>query len=823
MVISAVLLSAGLLFSAPEVSEENQLSLNDLLSVQLETGSFLELDLKNSPMSMTLIPKDQINNSGARHLSELLEIYVPGFQYMANKWNGYVWGMRGVTGDKNDKIIVLVNGRKMNMQSFHGFAQEYTLGLLGDIERVEVLRGPAGLVYGSGAIAGVVNIVTKKGEDTESFASIKVENNLSNGFYAKNFEGAFYGNPDDDHHLAVHIGMRESEGYGENVARQFGVYENAQGVENGNVSTNPELPGTDKLAAPSGGTPTGGSPWATPGNYLASLDYSVGDFRLYVRGTRQVDEMAPYFYPGPWRADPDAEEGDSKFIRGQEYILGTAGPTSTERAYHHEGWLPHPRTHIRDNILAQTEYQFEVGEDKVVLDAAFMGTSNRLVNQAEFGVEESNIYTVGERHYEIGSRYLLKSIEDLQLAFGAQYQLYQIGEDMGGVNQVGGGDNQFIQNVDYHNIALFTEGFYEINEQLGIEAGVRYDLHTRTDGVFSPKAALIYQANDDHTIKFIVQSSSNNGDVLSYELSPGSSTFTPTRYENETVGPDASPEDLGLIIPEVSQAELHNIQPERSVSYEIATNHTLGDLSANTSVSYTQLSDLILYNSDLARPVNLGAYDAISIELDMNYNNEDLGLLLGANLAYQAPIDFSNSDLSVDLSPSKIIAPAYDEENPIYDTEKEIWVPNEIEGETQTFNQDVTAAQITADGWNFNSIHTLTTKYFADYKVFDYLTFHTNLRLFHGLRGRQVVHAQHEANNNRNINFLGIDQDIMAKWNMAFLFNFDDLQVGFYGYDLLAEDNNLHAARWQQMAAPQQAGVFTVDQRTYAIKVTQKF
>lgn len=103
------------------------------------------------------------------------------------------------------------------------------------------------------------------------------------------------------------------------------------------------------------------------------------------------------------------------------------------------------------------------------------------------------------------------------------------------------------------------------------------------------------------------------------------------------------------------------------------------------------------------------------------------------------------------------------------------------------------------------------------------MTFHTNLRLFHGLRGRQVVHAQHEANNNRNINFLGIDQDIMAKWNMAFLFNFDDLQVGFYGYDLLAEDNNLHAARWQQMAAPQQAGVFTVDQRTYAIKVTQKF
>ena len=64
--------------------------------------------------------KQRIENSGARHLSELLEIYVPGFQYMYNKWNGLIWGMRGVANDRNAKSIFLVNGHKLNSQSRDG-------------------------------------------------------------------------------------------------------------------------------------------------------------------------------------------------------------------------------------------------------------------------------------------------------------------------------------------------------------------------------------------------------------------------------------------------------------------------------------------------------------------------------------------------------------------------------------------------------------------------------------------------------------------------------------------------------------------------------
>ena len=63
----------------------DELSLGDILSLKITTGSFLDLDLSKSPLSMTIIDKEMVKTSGARNMSELLEIYVPGFIYNYNK------------------------------------------------------------------------------------------------------------------------------------------------------------------------------------------------------------------------------------------------------------------------------------------------------------------------------------------------------------------------------------------------------------------------------------------------------------------------------------------------------------------------------------------------------------------------------------------------------------------------------------------------------------------------------------------------------------------------------------------------------------------
>ena len=80
MKLRALILSFGFFSSFLVYSSE--LSLQELLEVNLSTGSFLEIDIQHSPINLTIIDEEKIRHSGARHLSELLEIYVPGFQYM---------------------------------------------------------------------------------------------------------------------------------------------------------------------------------------------------------------------------------------------------------------------------------------------------------------------------------------------------------------------------------------------------------------------------------------------------------------------------------------------------------------------------------------------------------------------------------------------------------------------------------------------------------------------------------------------------------------------------------------------------------------------
>lgn len=209
-------LSAGQIFllsvsAFPETPSEiiDELSLGELLAVELSSGSFLELDYKKSPVSMTIITSEMIKYSGARNMSELLEIFVPGFQYMYNKWNGTLWGMRGVANDRHTKLIYLVNGHKMNAQARDGFQGEVVLGLLNDIERVEVLRGPAGVIYGSGAIAGIVNVVTKKTGNKNA--------QVNTGFTTPReaeIDVTLFGSPSDNQKVSFSAGYHKSKGTG---------------------------------------------------------------------------------------------------------------------------------------------------------------------------------------------------------------------------------------------------------------------------------------------------------------------------------------------------------------------------------------------------------------------------------------------------------------------------------------------------------------------------------------------------------------------------------------------------------------------------------
>jgi outer membrane receptor for ferrienterochelin and colicin len=137
-----------------------KMDLEQLINVEISTASLTGSKTLDAPASITIIDKEQIKRSPARNLYDLLEVYVPGAQWV-NHHIGAHLGMRGLIADRNYKFLLLVNGVNMNQKAQNGATSELENWDLGDIEKIEVIRGSGSVTYGAGAIMGVINIITK--------------------------------------------------------------------------------------------------------------------------------------------------------------------------------------------------------------------------------------------------------------------------------------------------------------------------------------------------------------------------------------------------------------------------------------------------------------------------------------------------------------------------------------------------------------------------------------------------------------------------------------------------------------------------------------
>ncbi len=165
LLLCSVLLAA--LFCSRAHGQEDDLfdlSFEELLNVKITTGSLTDFTAKYSPSAITTIQREQIELSSTRNIAGLLEEHVPGMMLM-NHSEGDKIGIRGLIAAENYKLLLLVNGVNITNNFYEGAIMELDQWELGDIERIEVVRGPGSVTYGSGAIAGVINIITKSAKD----------------------------------------------------------------------------------------------------------------------------------------------------------------------------------------------------------------------------------------------------------------------------------------------------------------------------------------------------------------------------------------------------------------------------------------------------------------------------------------------------------------------------------------------------------------------------------------------------------------------------------------------------------------------------------
>jgi outer membrane receptor for ferrienterochelin and colicins len=161
--LSALVLSPVRAFAqdseAPPPTEE--ISLDTLVDIVV-TATLREQSTLDAPASIQVVNASEIRSRGYRNIKQVMND-VPGFNDVSDT-NEEIVSVRGVFTSTTNKVLFLVNGHRMNDLMLGRYNADQFLGME-SVERIEFIRGPASALYGSGALVGIVNIITKRGAD----------------------------------------------------------------------------------------------------------------------------------------------------------------------------------------------------------------------------------------------------------------------------------------------------------------------------------------------------------------------------------------------------------------------------------------------------------------------------------------------------------------------------------------------------------------------------------------------------------------------------------------------------------------------------------
>jgi len=143
-------------------------SLEQLMNVSVEVTSAgrKAQKLEDTATAIHVITQEDIRRSGMTSIPELLRM-VPGLQVAQINGNTPAIGSRGFNQRYSNKLLVLLDGRTLYTPTFSGVYWDAQDVVLEDIERIEVIRGPGGTLWGANAVNGVINITTRSAAATQ--------------------------------------------------------------------------------------------------------------------------------------------------------------------------------------------------------------------------------------------------------------------------------------------------------------------------------------------------------------------------------------------------------------------------------------------------------------------------------------------------------------------------------------------------------------------------------------------------------------------------------------------------------------------------------
>lgn len=176
---AALLVFAGVAYAAEEeVGDFTSLSLEDLMAVEVTTASKRAERASQAAAAVFVLTREDIARSGVVTVADALRL-VPGVNVAQINANSWAVTVRGFNSRFANKLLVMIDGRSVFTPLFSGVLWDQQNLVLAEVERIEVVRGPGGTLWGANAVNGVINIITRSSrEDHGAFAKVSAGDEL---------------------------------------------------------------------------------------------------------------------------------------------------------------------------------------------------------------------------------------------------------------------------------------------------------------------------------------------------------------------------------------------------------------------------------------------------------------------------------------------------------------------------------------------------------------------------------------------------------------------------------------------------------------------
>ena len=195
-ILLILLISLPLSALADGQKKLHKLSLDELMDFEVTSVSKKPQKISETAAAVFVITSDDIRRSGATSIPEALRM-APGIQVARLSNSKWAISSRGFNGQFANKLLVLIDGRSVYTTLFAGVYWDEKDVLLEDVDRIEVIRGPGGTIWGANAVNGIINIITKSAKETTGLLATAGGGNQELGFY-----GLRYGAKIGEEHAA---------------------------------------------------------------------------------------------------------------------------------------------------------------------------------------------------------------------------------------------------------------------------------------------------------------------------------------------------------------------------------------------------------------------------------------------------------------------------------------------------------------------------------------------------------------------------------------------------------------------------------------------